>query len=115
LHKSENFEIKGTILFYFEKLYTKKNPEINYYLVNIIRRYDNNSDILGEVEPELTSPLPGDKTALVAPEAGWSQLSGMLIGCSAAATLLLALVRLLTARASYPACSLVAQQLLLSS
>ena len=38
---------------------------------------------------------PGDKTALVAPEAGWSQVSGMVIGCSAAALLIFALVRII--------------------
>ncbi len=47
---------------------------------------------IGEAEAEVPSPLPGDKTALVAPEAGWSQVSGMVIGCSAAALLILALV-----------------------
>jgi hypothetical protein len=61
----------------------------------------------------MTSPVPGDKTALVAPEAGWSQLSGMLIGCSAAALLLLALVRKTAKR--HAQCSLAVHQLLYSS
>jgi hypothetical protein len=51
---------------------------------------------IGEAEAEVPRPLPGDKTALVAPEAGWSQVSGMVIGCSAAALLILALVSVCT-------------------